>query len=400
MWGDRVAWLGRPWFFVAVVVLAVNDHVLKGAWPGWLTGKLSDVAGVAVVATLLAVLMGATRGTVVAGLAFVLLKTVPGVAEAAAPLLGGVTLRDPSDLVALVVLPPLWLGLNSPRPDQARRTRRGWALVGLLAGTLSVTATSAPMEVPLVSLGSGDGAIYAEVDPGEGFDDVLLATTDGGRSWAPLSRAAVTASVVWEPIGSHAPRYAQACADDGVCFRTLDSGERGALLIERSVERPTWQFDGMLSTQDSRFADIAVDTADSEHVVALGPERTVFVRYASGDWVATDLTDIATPRWQRILVGLVGNPLGVLLSFFLACTACVLLAPREGKVRGVIVTHVIGGFLVFVLSTFGRPAAVGAIIGIWWLVLAVGLLPMLARSIAARRRRTAAAPSWEGGDDA
>ena len=29
----------------AVLVLFVNDHVLKQAWPGFVTGKLSDIAG-------------------------------------------------------------------------------------------------------------------------------------------------------------------------------------------------------------------------------------------------------------------------------------------------------------------------------------------------------------------
>lgn len=35
----------RPLPLVALAVLALNDHVLKGSAPGWLTGKLSDVAG-------------------------------------------------------------------------------------------------------------------------------------------------------------------------------------------------------------------------------------------------------------------------------------------------------------------------------------------------------------------
>ncbi len=37
----------RPWPVFAAVILAVNDHLLKGAGllPGWLTGKLSDFAG-------------------------------------------------------------------------------------------------------------------------------------------------------------------------------------------------------------------------------------------------------------------------------------------------------------------------------------------------------------------
>jgi hypothetical protein len=29
----------------AIVLLVLNDHVFKALWPGWITGKLSDVAG-------------------------------------------------------------------------------------------------------------------------------------------------------------------------------------------------------------------------------------------------------------------------------------------------------------------------------------------------------------------
>lgn len=34
-----------PLFLIALVLLLLNDHVLKYAYPGWLTGKLSDFAG-------------------------------------------------------------------------------------------------------------------------------------------------------------------------------------------------------------------------------------------------------------------------------------------------------------------------------------------------------------------
>ncbi|MGB5169637.1 MAG: hypothetical protein WBN35_10890 [Acidimicrobiia bacterium] len=38
----------NPYFPAALVVLIVNDHVLKAAYPGWLTGKASDFAGLIV----------------------------------------------------------------------------------------------------------------------------------------------------------------------------------------------------------------------------------------------------------------------------------------------------------------------------------------------------------------
>lgn len=37
--------LMHPVALVAILVLVVNDHYLKAAYPGWWTGKLSDVAG-------------------------------------------------------------------------------------------------------------------------------------------------------------------------------------------------------------------------------------------------------------------------------------------------------------------------------------------------------------------
>jgi hypothetical protein len=120
----------------AMLVTAVNDHWLKAAAPGWLTGKLSDFAGLfffpflvvaclELVRELLARARGvrARRGTsarafavvlVVEGLLFVALEVSPAGAlrfgEAWSTLFG-VPARftaDPSDLCALLVLPLAW----------------------------------------------------------------------------------------------------------------------------------------------------------------------------------------------------------------------------------------------------------------------------------------------------
>ena len=42
------ALLVSPVFFGSIALLLLNDHVLKAAWPGLVTGKLSDVAGVVI----------------------------------------------------------------------------------------------------------------------------------------------------------------------------------------------------------------------------------------------------------------------------------------------------------------------------------------------------------------
>jgi hypothetical protein len=122
----------------AVLVLAVNDHILKGSGlvPGWLTGKLSDVAGVfffplLATATLDTIALGVARlsgarldfslrrwklaaALAVTAAAFTALELSEAFGAAWVATLGRIgfpstTTRDPTDLVALVMLVPAWL---------------------------------------------------------------------------------------------------------------------------------------------------------------------------------------------------------------------------------------------------------------------------------------------------
>lgn len=43
--GAPVALLLSPWALAAIAVMLANDHWLRHAHPGWVSGKLSDVAG-------------------------------------------------------------------------------------------------------------------------------------------------------------------------------------------------------------------------------------------------------------------------------------------------------------------------------------------------------------------
>jgi hypothetical protein len=121
--------LSHPVFTGSVALLAINDHVLKARWPGLITGKLSDIAGVIMFAIACTAITGrATLSTRLAAVAFTLLKTWPPVAAWAVPMLGGVTRTDPTDLIALLALIPLhrWLRQDhsSPRGALAVARRR------------------------------------------------------------------------------------------------------------------------------------------------------------------------------------------------------------------------------------------------------------------------------------
>ena len=150
--------IATPLFACSIGVLVLNDHVLKAAWPGLVTGKLSDVAGVVMVAIVLAAVLrrpAAAFSLTVVG--FVVLKSVPAAPEWAAPLFGGVTRTDPTDLVALVALVPLWMWVH--RPDRPGAAADTWALpIRIALVGAAVFATSA------TSCGSEGITRVAEID--------------------------------------------------------------------------------------------------------------------------------------------------------------------------------------------------------------------------------------------
>lgn len=145
--------LAHPTPLLALAVLVLNDHALKGAkvLPGWLTGKLSDFAGLVLFPVLLTALveahpraprratvaLGATLAT---GLAFSLLKTWPAANELANRVWGAVVL-DPTDLVAL---PALALALHHLLAPPVRPAPRAVQAVVVVAAALASLATSAP----------------------------------------------------------------------------------------------------------------------------------------------------------------------------------------------------------------------------------------------------------------
>ncbi len=148
----------HPGTLVALGLLILNDHVLKAAYPGAITGKLSDLAGLAFFPILVVgaweLVLAVTRrwqrpssralGIAIGGTAagFVLVKTWRPAADAfawalgaaqwllslPASLLGGgplppviptVVIVDPTDLVALVALAiPAWIGTERARAER------------------------------------------------------------------------------------------------------------------------------------------------------------------------------------------------------------------------------------------------------------------------------------------
>lgn len=150
--------LARPLPLFAVALLALNDHVLKHAHvlPGWLTGKLSDVAGLFFFPIFLFALAHGVlgepraerrvvRASMLAGvtvLVFVGIKLVPSLNELVGRVLGTIAL-DATDLVACPLAAASVVYLRSaPRPGGERGELARRLAVVLTA--LASMATAAP----------------------------------------------------------------------------------------------------------------------------------------------------------------------------------------------------------------------------------------------------------------
>ncbi len=230
----RGALLASPVFAGSIALLLLNDHVLKAAWPGFVTGKVSDVAGVAMVAIGLAALLrrpGIAFG--VTAVAFTLLKTVPVAAVWASPVLGGVTRTDPTDLIALLVLVPLRPWASRAGSDTTRDVGRGaWVLpiqiAAVSCAVVATTATSCEDQGVDAMWVTSDGLVVAG-----GF-----VSADGGATWEERRVDADRSQVA------------------GACLEIWGCVERGDSTIDRVVD-------------GQRIALLELTDSDREHLESL-----------------------------------------------------------------------------------------------------------------------------------
>lgn len=230
-----LAWLVHPITVVATVLLIVNDHVLKAAFPGPLTGKLSDAAGLAMapplVALALAVASPRTRPAIGAAVAtglvtvgFVAVKAVPaaaGWASAAWSLANGPSAvrADPTDLLAVPAVGLAWTAWRAARdrPAPRRWLRLAAVLVVLPSAGLAVAATSAPYYEDAVTAAPWQGTIVIGIGNAYHKDDrdstpLYYASSDGGATFVPARTDPPTVPPPPSGCSSAAPRQ---------CFRVV-----------------------------------------------------------------------------------------------------------------------------------------------------------------------------------
>lgn len=315
-----LGWLIHPATVAAVVLLAVNDHLLKAHYPGLLTGKLSDLAGLVVLPPLLALALvpvlrrpavAARTALVVTAACFTVVKATPTgahVASTAWSLVSGpsVVLADPTDLVALpAVGVATWAWTRAlRRPPSAARLRRIEVLVVLPAAAVALAATTAPHSPEAVAVGTWRGMIVvgeANVFDGDRQPEDWRLSHDG-RVWRPMRPSEVSAFEAERVGRDFMARQDCVPEDEDRCYRI----EPGHLRVLESADggaswSTSWQVpDGrrmylarqhrVLSAGDvvarlSAQAVAVLPTAGHRHlvVVANGPDGYA-VRNASGRW--------------------------------------------------------------------------------------------------------------------
>ena len=227
MAGSRWRAVTHPSTIAAIGLLALNDHVLKDRWPGFVTGKLSDLAGLYCFPILLAAVLSHVRvrrpGSVAfaaTAAAFVLIKTwEPARALAELVLdrfIGQSSIRrDWTDLVALGAMVPAWRRWNCEEQEgPATWWRRSAYACVLVVGLSASAATSWDFPGRSVEGVEGrGGAVVALSDIGT----VTAVSIDGGRVWEELELNDPG------PSGERVRMERQLCltSDPSVCLRLL-----------------------------------------------------------------------------------------------------------------------------------------------------------------------------------
>ena len=327
--GAALAWLAHPVTVLAIVALVFNDHVLKAAYPGWITGKLSDAAGLvlappllAVVATLLVPWLPARIAAIVGfvGTAFGFAAVKGSVAGAAAAsamwsavAMPTVIRADATDLLTLPALVLAWYAWTCAQrqPVAHRLVRLARALVVLPLGVLAVAATSVdhPQAVAVAQWRGGIvvGEINAYTEEADDWDWARY-SGDGGQTWRWLGDAYEQVSVAVDRADGE---RMQAClpSDSTVCYRVVG----GHLRVQRTSDggvtwTTSWEVTDeqrdRLARHYSGLDDPAVDL--SSHSVMVYPtdgRHVVLVANGRDGYALMDVDG----HWHRIGFGWTGE---------------------------------------------------------------------------------------------
>lgn len=335
-----LAWLSQPVTVLALVALVINDHALKSAYPGPITGKLSDVAGLVLAPPLLAVGVAllvpqlsaraaAIVGVAGVGLGFVVVKSSAVGASTASALWSAVAVpshirADVADLLTLPALALAWWAWTRARrrPVARRLVRLARVLVVLPASVLAVAATSMIQYPQAVAVAQWRGAIVVgEIEVPHDEDasqwDWEKISEDGGRTWRWLQGDELRS--VEAEVDRADAEQTQACVPDdpAVCYRVVP----GHLRVEETHDGgatwvTSWEVDDESRDQRAKELRYLGDRAKnlSSHALHVQPVDTGYVVLVANGRDGYALRD-EDGQWRRIGFGTIASTSGAAQEF-------------------------------------------------------------------------------------
>jgi hypothetical protein len=378
--------LAQPFSLAAILILLLNDHLLRQFYPSWLSGKLGDFAWLFFFPFALAALLAwAVPGRLprqeqitgllafgLTGIIFTLAKTLPVFHEAVVKAASGAFgfpvgwVRDPSDLIALSALAAGWLWWQrTPEPQvQARNTGRKPAWLLLTAAALLTVANAAQPEAGIGCLRAAENQISAC------STFACYSSTDGGLTWSASSESGqVLGCPTWYYGQDPVELVIQDPGNASIQYRSkpgesIEHSSDGGQSWEVEYElRPIQQAARAYSVKTSGGNAIVtsppldgiVDPKSGNVIFAMGFSG-VLVRQANGSYtsVATGNFTPARPAFGEMLFTVLSEEMIIALIFAGLGFATLSPPPKEGWLR---ITVLVLGWLAWgVTSIIFAPA--------------------------------------------
>lgn len=254
----------HPLSLFSIMLLLVNDHILKVVAPSYLTGKLSDFAGLFFFPYLLAGLFGlvgepfgfSPRQIARAAFGFTTLwfaglKTVPWLntftAEMAEILLGHSTfyVLDLTDLISLLFLPfswKLWRRIEREHPPLSFKPIQVCAFGLAVLGTMATSPCPPDLKVQRIVI--FENTFYVHF---EHFYPAFFSSSDYGKSWQRIDEVP---PFVTEAFQQTKPFPIQECVpgNSQLCYRItgdtkIEFSKNNRETWKTAWRAPTWRTD-------------------------------------------------------------------------------------------------------------------------------------------------------------
>ena len=279
-----LACIGHPITIGSVLLLVINDHVLRHFWPSWWTGKLGDFAWLFffpfITAALLAWLLpkrvranlewvGGLAFSLV-GVGFVCAKTLPGFRAGVLNLLESLfrfpmaISGDATDLVALLsLIPAVWLWKRS-RAASVKMLQPSLAL--LTAGVLLTMANMPQPDPGIYCLGKVEDEIAACA----GYS--CYTSANGGLSWKVNEDVHLTACPDISGDSETSPQTVTISAQPGISYTFTPGGDIRRLEGEDTTGQVEYQIKPVTQAQKAYY----LKTHTGNPILLDSPQEGIF----------------------------------------------------------------------------------------------------------------------------